>query len=1078
MAHSGISIVLFAVSASLAWGQNEAALSGTITDSSKAIIAQATVKLTSHAQGTVRVTVTNASGVYQFSFVQPGVYDVEVSAPGFKTLTNKDITLAVAENARRDFALELGGVSEQVTVTADAETVNKESAELGAVIDNTRVVEMPLNGRTFYSLAPLTPNVMPPVQNSNLGFRGGFNVAGNAETNNNFTLNGFDNNDAAINVPNVRPSIDAIQEFNILTGVYPAQYGYASGGQIVVTTKSGGNQVHGSAYEFVRNQDIMAARNFFTPPGPIPPFKRNQFGATIGGPIQKDKTFFFFTYEGLRQVSGFYDITTVPTPAMLTGDFSSIANKFIIKNPTTGVPYTGNVIPPSQISPIGRALAAFYPAPNFGPGTPAGTLPTNNFDFTPVRPESDDQDDLRIDHIFSPKDSVYLSANWSDEHSTETEGSNCGNPPLPGFTCFHQEKYELYGIAETHIFSPSMVNEARVGYTLTYAPNIYNIGSYPFWPQFGIKSTISSVSTIAPFGTPSTSVTGYASVPGESSFVRHDPHFQTGDIFSWTHGKHTIKTGGIVSHYSTNERNNFTSGGGLAFNNSSQGPTSGYGLADLLLGFPASSNNAPYSYPVYLRELNVGVFVQDDYKVSSTLTLNLGLRWEINTPFTDYSGHYSNFNTVTGLVQIQPNHAPIPAGITAGISPTPLPGGDHAVSADYKDYAPRVGFAWQPFHDSKTVIRGGAGTFYNDLSTLNATIGYSMVSTYPYIPAYSYTSSVAQPVTLSNPFPTSNAVIATGLNAASPQYVNARVYEWSWGIQRQLAKDMLLDVTYFGSSGSHFQIARNINEPLPGPGTPAQVQARRPYPAWGTISQSQFDGSSHYESLQVKFEKRYGYGLSFLVGYTYGHSIDDVQTADNVYNDLTARGPSTFDVRHRLVMSPVYELPFGPGKPWLSQGVLGQIVGGWQLSGLFQWQTGTPLTATLSGNFSNTGGTSDRPNLTCNPNANAPHSPQEWFNTTCFQIPIASGQSGALYQFGNEGPGVIVSPGFVNLDVALVRTFRIKESIRLQIRAEMFNTLNHPNFGFPALTANASSFGTITAAQDPRESQLAMKLIF
>ena len=1064
--------LLLAAVAALA--QSEAALSGVVSDSSGAVLQNATVKLTNRAQGTAQTGQTNNSGAYRFPFVQPGIYDIEISSAGFKTLTSTSLTLGVAENLRRDFRLEVGNVAENVTVVAGAETINTESAELGSVVDNTRVVEMPLNGRTFFSLATITPGVVPAVQGSNLGFRGGFNVSGNPETANNFTLNGFDNNDASINVPNFRPSIDAIQEFNILTGVYSAQYGYASGGQVIVTTKAGGNQFHGASYEFLRNQAIMAARNFFAQPGPLPPFKRNQFGTVLGGPVQKDKTFFFLSYEGLRQRSGFFAVNTVPTPAMLGGDFSSIATRQVVRDPTTGAGFANNVVPPSRLSPVGRALAGYYPVPTAP--TAFGALPANNFVFTPVRPESFNLASLRMDHTFSPRDSAYLSANWYDNHSTETLGSNCGNPAIPGFTCAHQEKSEMFGIAETHVFSPSLVNEARVAFTLTYAPNIYNIGNVPFWSQFGIRSAISSVPGIGTGGTPATTITGYANIPGPSTFIRHDPHWQWSDIASFTRGRHNVKIGGILSHYATNERNNFSVAGGLAFNNSSQGPTSGYGLADVLLGLPASSSNAPYSYPVYLRSSNIGAFLMDDYKVNSRLTLNIGLRWELNTPFVDRSRHYSNFDAKTGLVQVQENGAAIPAGVTAGISPIRL--GDHAVSFDWKDYAPRVGFAWQPFGDGKTVIRGGAGTFFQNLSTLNALIGYSMASTYPYIPTLTYTSSVAQPVTLANPFPTTNAVTSSNLNAAQPQYINARVYQWSFGVQRQLTGNTLLELTYFGSSGNHFQVARNINQPAPGAGTPAQVQARRPYPAWGTINQAQFNANSHFESLQTKLQKRFGAGLSFIVSYTWGKSIDDFNLATNAFDRQSARGLSTFDVRHRLVMTPVYELPFGKGKRWLTDGVVGKIAGGWQISALSQWQTGAPLTATLSGNFSNTGGTTDRPNVIGNPNDNAPHTPQKWFNTAAFQVPAASGAAGALYSFGNEGRGVILGPGLVATDFSLVRNFQAREWLKIQARAEWFNAFNHANFQFPGLVANTTTFGSISGALDPRVSQVSLKLVY
>src|SRR5262245_26246133 len=310
------------VFAASGWAQEAAAVSGSVKDSTGAVLPGATLKLTSKSQGIVRQQFTNEAGVYQFTFLPPGTYDIEISMQGFKTLTRTDLTLTVAQNARLDFTLEVGAVTDTVTVSADSETVNTMSAELGTVVDNTRVVEMPLNGRTFYSLATLVPGVAPPVQGSSLGYRGGFNVSGSCEGCNNFSLNGIENNDNTTMAPMLRPSIDAIQEFTILTGVYPAQYGYGSGGQVVVTTKSGTNDFHGTIYDFLRNSGFLTARNFFQAPNTkIPSFKRNQFGATLGGPIQKDKTFFFYSYEGLRVGSAVIALDTVPTPAMRTGDF-------------------------------------------------------------------------------------------------------------------------------------------------------------------------------------------------------------------------------------------------------------------------------------------------------------------------------------------------------------------------------------------------------------------------------------------------------------------------------------------------------------------------------------------------------------------------------------------------------------------------------------------------------------------------------------------------------------------------------------------------------------------------------------
>ena len=1071
-----IALVFMLLSA--AWAQNEGAISGTVQDSTGAVVPNATVKLTNHEQGTVRTAQTNASGVYQFSFLPAGTYDLEVSAAGFKTTTRTNETLAVAQNVRLDVTLEIGNVSENVTVSANTETVNTESAEVGTVVDNTHVVEMPLNGRQMWSLAELTPNVMPPVAGSSLSFRGGFNVAGNGETTNNFTLNGFDNNDPDVFAPNFRPSIDAIEEFNILTGVYSAQYGYGSGGQVIVTTKSGTNNYHGDAFDFLRNQ-VLDARNFFLT-GPTPGFKQNQFGGTFGGPIIKDKTFFFYSYEGLRQSADTSLVNTVPTVAEETGDFSAIP--VTIKDPTTGNPFAGNVIPSNRISPIGAALMHFLPPPTSP--TAAGLAPSNNFAFSEARIENMNEDSLKVDQNFSAKDSGYATANYFNDPSFEPANTLCSPKNLPLFGCNVNQRSQVYGLAETHIFSPSIVNQARIGISMLVQPRTPQVVS-DFWGQFGVVP-VDVPLNLPVKGPPATTVTGYVNAAGGfgnySSQRRADTIWIFNDNVSITHGRHTIKIGGNLSHFGTNNFSSSNFNGSLTFTNTSSGPTSGYALADMLLGYPATSANTPWQEKYYGRNSNISAYIQDDYKVSNRLTLNLGLRWEMNTPPVDAANRMTSFIPSTGQMGVQTN-----PGVGA-TQPLNVAFGIHVNKFDWHDYGPRIGIAWQPFNDNgKTVLRIGAGTFYNGLNINNGIGG--VFKGYPYTISNTYTSSIAQPLLLSNPYPATGAVTSLSITGIDPNYRNPRVYEWSLGIQRQITSDMLAEVDYFGSSGSHLQLNQNINQPPPGPGTPAQVNARRPYPQWGTITWYAFDGNSHYQSLQAKLNKRYAYGLTFLTSFTYGKSIDDVageaggSVESNQYDNMTGRGLSSFDVRYRFVISPVYELPFGKGKPYLSSGMASKIAGGWQLSVLFQAQTGTPLTATLSGNYSNTGDALARPNVTGNPNDGAPHTPAEWFNTSVFQIPIANGKPGALYQFGNEGRDVIQGPGVVTMDVSLVRTFQIREWLKLQFRAESFDFLNHPIFNLPNTTADSGSFGTITSTiptpgTPNRQNQLAMKIIF
>ena len=1052
-------LLFIGVFAASGWAQEAAAVSGSVKDSTGAVLPGATLKLTSKSQGTVRQQFTNEAGVYQFTFLPPGTYDVEISMQGFKTLTRPDLTLTVAQNARLDFTLEVGAVTDTVTVSADSETVNTMSAELGAVVDNTRVTEMPLNGRTFFSLATLVPGVAPPTQGSSLGYRGGFNVSGSCEGCNNFSLNGIENNDNTTMAPMLRPSIDAIQEFTILTGVYPAQYGYGSGGQVIVTTKSGTNSFHGTVFDFLRNSAVLTARNAFQV-GDVPSFKRNQFGATLGGPIKTDKTFFFYSYEGLRVGSAVTNLGTVPTTAMKNGDFSVLLGRTTIVDPANNrQPFPGNIIPPDRLSPIGKMLLSFYPDPTFD--TAAGTLPASNYAYNATRTENMNQHIVKIDHTFSSKDSGFFTANYYKTDFIERISvPSCGASALPKFGCTGSIKIGIFGISEIHAFSPSMVNEVKVGYMVEKNPAIQGQLATPFWSSFGINPLTTSIDPGLPHaGPPTTAITGFTGF-SNSLFVRNDPHWQITDNFSWTRSKHTIKTGTNITHHGTNLLPPTAVSGSVSFTNSSQGPTTGYAVADVLLGLPATTTLKPNPVKYYPRVAAISAYVQDDYKVSSRLTLNLGLRWEVNTPPKDLGHLQTSFDPVKGI--------PFQEG-TNGF-------GEHMYDYDWHDFAPRFGFSFQPTGDGKTVVRGGAGTYFSNFSIWNSING--IYAGYPVTITNTYTSSIAQPVTLANPFPATNAVTSNTLAGIDQNHRNPRVYQWSLGIQRQLTNDMVAEITYLGSAGNHLRFTQNINQAPSGAGTPAQVNARRPYPAYGSINMYKWDGNSRYNSLQSRLQQRYSHGLSFLASYTYSHSIDDINNRTNQFDPQTGRGSSTFDIRQRLALSPVYELPFGEGKSFATAGVPSKVFGGWQVSPLFQWQTGNPLTVTLTQNYSNNGGTADRPDAISDPNKNAPHTQKKWFNTEAFILRPVNGAVGATYSFGNAGVGTVTTPGLVNLDLSIVRTFQAREGLKVQFRAELFNALNHTNFGYPNVQADNAQFGTISSALDPRQSQFALKIIF
>ena len=1061
-------LLLFAASTYLCAQTPTATITGIVKDPSGASISDAKVVVRNTGTNIQHDELTSKNGEYTVPLLPVGQYEISVEATGFKKEVQSGLTLQVDQVARLDFTLAIGQTTEVLEVTSQAPITQTDSSEVGTVVDNRKVIEMPLNGRQFYSLATLVPGAYPPVQNSTLSFRGGINVGGSSEVSNNFSLNGFYNNDANVSAPNVRPSIDNIQEFKLLTGVYPAEYGYGSGGQVVVTTKSGANQLHGSLFEYVRNS-YMDARNFFlSPTTPTPPFKRNQFGGTVGGPIIRDKTFFFFSYEGLRLRQDIENLATVAEPQFLTGNFSALATPiyepgvFVNGKP---VQFPGNIIQPSSISPVGAALLGYFPAPTFPTGL--GAAPSNNYLFSEIRQETMNEFALRLDHTFNQKDSLSATLNYFNDPAFEPSNSLCSSRVLPGFGCYTNQTSQLYGATYTHVFAPTLVNEYRAGFGRLVQPRTMQDTNINFNGEFGLAAFNGSVPNNT--GVPPATLTGYSTLGGATNLPqkRYDDHFIMGDALIWTHDKHSFKFGADAINYRVTDyyvayglgSYSFTSGTPTANGR----PTTGYALADVLLGLPFQTTQDPTAPRFYNTATSLGVFAQDDYKITPNLTLNYGLRWELNTPVTEKHNNQSNFNPSTDQVFL--------AG--QGGSPSNL------YNYRWNDFAPRFGFSWQPFGDGKTVVRGGAGIFYNFQTAGNGLL--SLQYQYPIRNLQTFTSTAATPITLGNPFPTAAAGNSITLTGIDSNFKTATVDEWSFGVQRELSSSMVLEVTYFGTKGTHLPINRNINQPLPS--GIAGVTNPRPYPGFANITWIESTGNADYHSLQVKFEKRYSAGLSFLASFTYGHSIDDgngISTSttasstipQDAYNLRDERGRSDFDVKYRFVFSPVYELPFGPGKPFLSQGILSRIIGGWQLSALFTASTGTPITPYYTSNNSGTLNNEDRPNVVAgeDPN-NGPMTPHQFFNVAAF-APAAPGT------FGDAGRNIINGPNLVDLDTSLVRNFRIKERLNFSIRGQFYNTFNHPNFNYPNAQYGTSAFGTITSAQDPRELEIAARLVF
>lgn len=1074
--------LIFHLASTSGFAQQTATISGQVVDTSGAGVPGARISARNTATGIVRTATTDDTANYSFPLLDIGTYDVSAERDGFKKTVQTGVLLQVDQRARVDFKLEVGSAAESVQVTSEVPLTETDSSSIGAVIDNQKVVELPLNGRQFYSLALLVPGVAPPAQGSILSFRGGFNVAGASELNNNFTLNGLENNDQLLSAPAFRPSVDAIAEFKILTGVFPAEYGRNSGSQVIVTTKAGGNVFHGSAFEFLRNQ-VTDAKNFFTPANSaIPGFKQNQFGGTFGGPIIKNRTFFFASYEGGRSTQQITAVTTVPTAEMRAGDFRSLLSlptPIRVNNPFTGAPFaTPNVVDPSVISPIGKALAAYYPEPTSA--TPAGKVPTNNYVFNQPQTDQTDLGSMRIDHMFSAKDTLYGTYNDFEETTIYQNNNVCGSRVIPGFDCTVLLLARLYGLSETHMFSPNVVNEFKAGVSQFMNPRSTNDQNIKFIEQFNIPGT--RLDGPAYPGVPSIAVTGFAGIGEPTNFPqqRVDRTYQVADNMTVVHGRHSFKFGFDVMRFQTNGTVVGNGRGSYTFSAQASALTSGYAVADLLLGLPTSTARSPYSPRYYDRTGLYAGFVQDDWKIMPRLTINAGLRYEYNIPIYDKRNLLSNFNPNTGQIEVQGQNG-LPAAIW---------------DPNKTNFEPRLGLSWQPFNTSKTVIRAGGGFFYNAPALNNVNSGPQQ-SNAPFVSAETFNASVARPILMSNPFPGGGGAGGTlTLSAINRHLPDAQIVQWSFNIQQEVSKGMVLEVGYQGSKGSHLPFLYNINQPPPGPGTVAQKQALRPYPAFGNITYGTAAGDSSFNALLMRLEQRYRGGLSFLMSYMYGKSIDNTpgtpynvtpsrSSAADRTNFTRERGLSGFDIRNRLVFSPVYELPFGKGKQFLgSNRFASAIAGGWQVSGIMTLQSGHPFTALVSRDNSNTLGTVDRPNIVgdpytpgpvaANPTCVAPtqlQTPTAWINPCAFVLAPAG-------TYGNGGRNNIIGPSFKNLDFVVSRVFKVRERLAVQFRVEAFNLFNHPNFDLPSQTVDTSTFGSIPSAAAARQLQFGLKIKF
>lgn len=1032
------------------------AIRGIISDEQGSRIPKAEMKLTNLATNEVRSIVSNEEGEFILPLLSPGTYKFEAESGGFRKY-EQQVHIQVNQEVRLDFVLKVGSIQVAQGIVAEPalSELKKDSASLSTVIENRQVVSLPLDGRNFLELALLVPGAVPAAPGSAGSVRGdfAFNINGGREDSNNFLLDGAFNVDPKLNTFGVKPPVDAIREFEVLSHSYDASFGRNAGAQVNIVLKSGSNDFHGSAYEFFRN-GALDARNYFAPKNEdAPQYNRNQFGASLGGRLIKDKTFFFGDYEGTRIREGITRVTTVPTFAERNGDFSQ---SFFPKpiNPFTQQPFPGNRLPDFFINPIGRAIANLYPLPN-------RDLPFGNFVSSPTQRDRTHHFDVRLDQAISEASALAARYSCADRNFFEPFGGPTFSA-IPGFGNDVERRAQNTMIAETHIFSPSLVNEVRFAFNRIASSVIHENAGTSVNRQVGLPE---GATKERDFGLSFITITGFSPLGHEFNNPQNSVTntYQISDNASYSRGNHLLKFGFDFRATRQNAFRDIQARGLINF--ISQARITGNALADLLLDAPVVTGIARVDNHQHLRTESYSLFFNDSYRITPKLTLSAGLRYEYNSPAVDVDDRAALYDLNTrSLVSVGTNGVP-----RAGYE------------ADKNNFAPRLGIAWTL--DSNTVVRAGYGIYY-DQSALAP--GEGLYFNKPYFDFNLFITSQQFPLSLANPFP-SNFPFPIPSSAFTFQRDLKTPYaqQYSLSIQRQLGSSRIFEAAYVGSKGTKLIAARDINQPRPS----VVMPNLRPDPRFDDITFLESRANSSYNALQLRLQQRLDFGLSFLTSYTWAKSLDDAsgtftsagdpnfpQDSNNVRAE---RGRSNFDVRHRFSLSYAYELPIGKGHSLLDDsGFLTHLVTGWQTLGIVTLQSGRPFTVALISDFdnSNTGrsslgfGANDRPNVVGNAEASR-RSPNQWFNTSAFAFP----QFGT---FGDAGRNILDGPDYKNVNASLIKDTKIKERLTLQFRAEVFNLFNRPNFDLPDNFLGSPTFGQILSARDPRHIQFGLKLLF